>query len=426
VRRGRESGHALRGGVQRERPRLGRRSRAVVEAGKHVRVEIDHAETIDRRFRGKMSRVSGSLSILHVSQPTEGGVGRYVADLAADQVTRVWRVVVASPTYGDLAAETAAAGAAHIRWTAGRAPGPGSLLDATRLSRIVRDTKPDLVHLHSSKAGFAGRLSLRGRLPTIFQPHAWSFEAVRGPVRPAAIAWERSAARWATVVLCVSEEERERGEDHGIHGRWRVIPNGVDLEKWTEAGDAERAAARARLGLEDRPTVVCVGRLCRQKGQDLLLDAWSDVREAAPRAQLALVGDGPDEDALLRRAPVGIIVAGKRLDVEDWLAAADVVTLPSRWEGMSIGMLEAMARGRSVVATDVAGAREALGGDAGAIVPVEDRTRLSEELVARLIDRSRAAAEGRAGRERAVRYHDLRGMIEAVAELSSSTARSAL
>jgi hypothetical protein len=141
--------------------------------------------------------VSGRTSILHVSQPTDGGVGRYVADLVADQAARGWRVVVASPTYGDLAAQTAAANAEHVPWTAGRAPGPGSLLDATRLGRIVRAVEPDLVHLHSSKAGFAGRLSLRGRRPTIFQPHAWSFEAVRGGVRPAAVAWERQAARWS-------------------------------------------------------------------------------------------------------------------------------------------------------------------------------------------------------------------------------------
>src|SRR3954467_10976857 len=99
-----------------------------------------------------MSRVSRSLTILHVSQPTEGGVGRYVADLTADQVGRGWRVLVASPTYGELAAHAREAGAEHLPWTAGRAPGPGSLLDATRLSRIVRDAKPDLVHLHSSKA----------------------------------------------------------------------------------------------------------------------------------------------------------------------------------------------------------------------------------------------------------------------------------
>ena len=372
--------------------------------------------------------VSGRTSILHVSQPTDGGVGRYVADLVADQMARGWRVVVASPTYGALAAQTTAADAEHVPWTAGRAPGPGSLLDATRLSRIVRSVDPDVVHLHSSKAGFAGRLSLRGGRPTIFQPHAWSFEAVRGAVRPAAVAWERQAARWAAVILCVSEAERRRGEEHGVHASWRVIPNGVDLDAWSEASTEERDAARARLGLQDRPTVLCVGRLCRQKGQDLLLDAWPDIREDVPEAQLVFVGDGPDLEKLQSGANGAVVFAGHRDDVGDWLAAADVVAFPSRWEGMSIGMLEAMARGRSVVATDVPGASEALG---DTLVPAEDSAALAAAIGARLRAPALAAAEGRAARERVEQAFPLRRTLDAVAELyaeliSSSKEPSAL
>jgi glycosyltransferase involved in cell wall biosynthesis len=378
-----------------------------------------------------MRRVNGAPFILHVSQPTEGGVGRYVADLVADQVARGWRVVVASPTYGDLAAQTTAAGAGHVPWTAGRAPGPGSLLDATRLSRIVRDAKPDLVHLHSSKAGLAGRLALRGRRPTVFQPHAWSFEAAGAPVRPAAVAWERSAARWATVVLCVSEAERRRGEEHGIRAAWRVIPNGVDPELWAEATGEERALARKRVGLEDRPTVVCVGRLARQKGQDLLLAAWPTVMDEVPEAQLALVGDGPDLAELRKRADGAVVFAGQRTDVSDWLAAADVVAFPSRWEGMSIGLLEAMARGRSVVATDVPGASEALADSSGELVAPDEPAALAAAIAARLADPARAAAEGRAARQRVEQTYPLRATCDRVAELyeellSSSTEPSPL
>jgi glycosyltransferase involved in cell wall biosynthesis len=374
--------------------------------------------------------VSGPLTVLHVSQPTDGGVGRYVADLVADQVGRGWRVIVASPTYGDLAAQTTAAGAGHVPWTAGRAPGPGSLLDATRLSRIVRDAEPDLVHLHSSKAGFAGRIALRGRRPTIFQPHAWSFEAVRGPVRPAALAWERSAARWATVVLCVSEAERARGEEHGIRASWRIIRNGIDPAVWLPASAEDRSAARQRLGLDDRPTATCIGRLARQKGQDVLLEAWPAVARAVPDARLTLVGDGPDLEKLRGRADGTVVFAGQREDVADWLAAADVVVFPSRWEGMSIALLEAMARGRSVVATDVPGAREALA-ESGELVPAENPSALAAAISARLSDPTRAEAEGRAARQRVEQLYPLRSTRDAVAELydeliSSSRGPSAL
>ena len=74
--------------------------------------------------------------------------------------------------------------------------GWGACLEARALAGLIGSLAPDLVHLHSSKAGLAGRLALRGRRTTVFQPHAWSFEAVHGAVRAAGIAWERLAARW--------------------------------------------------------------------------------------------------------------------------------------------------------------------------------------------------------------------------------------
>jgi glycosyltransferase involved in cell wall biosynthesis len=281
----------------------------------------------------------------------------------------------------------------------------------------LRSEQPDVLHLHSSKAGLAGRLAARGGTPTVFQPRGWSFEAVSGKTRAAAVAWERFGARWADAVVCCSEGERERGEEEGIDARWQVITNGVDLREHEAATDGDRARARVALELGDGPLVVCVGRLSRQKGQDVLLDAWPEVLRRIPDARLALVGDGPDRDELERRGTPGVIFAGNRSDVSDWLAAADLVALPSRWEGMSLAMLEAMARGRSVVASDVSGVRDALTVDAGAIVPAEDARALADALATRLLDRAGTEAEGRAGRSRVEAHHDIRRTTEAVANL---------
>jgi glycosyltransferase involved in cell wall biosynthesis len=290
------------------------------------------------------------------------------------------------------------------------------LLELRRVARIVASAKPQLVHLHSSKAGLAGRLALRGRLPTIFQPHGWSFDASTGPVSRGAAAWERLAARWAALILCVSEAEQRRGEEHGIHATWRMIPNGVDLAALIEASTDDRSAARARLELEERPTVVCVGRLCREKGQDILLEAWPRVLSQVPEAILVLVGDGRDADGVRRLAGDGVRFAGWRTDVGDWLAAADVVAVPSRTDGMSVAMLEAMARGRAVVATEVGGAAEALG-ETGTLVPGEDPSALAFALSTQLLDPDGSAAMGHAARARAERFHDLKTTTQAVADL---------
>ncbi len=130
-----------------------------------------------------------------------------------------------------------------------------------------------------------------------------------------------------------------------------------------------------------------------------------------------LVGHGPDAGALAARGVDGVRFAGHRDDVPAWLAAADVVTLPSRWEGLSLVMLQAMARSRSVVSSDVAGARDALADGAGGIVPVENPAALADALVARLLDPTLAAAEGEAGRRAAVERHDVRVRADRVAAL---------
>jgi glycosyltransferase involved in cell wall biosynthesis len=349
-----------------------------------------------------------SLSVLHVSQPVDGGVARCVADLVADQVARGWRVGVACPPRGPLLERTPAVGAEHLLWPALRSPGPRVPRETRAVARIVERFQPDLVHLHSSKAGLAGRLALRGSRPTLFQPHAWSFFAVGQPVRRAALAWERVAARWADAVVCVSEGERAAGERARINAEWSVVPNGIDLEAFRPASDADRLAARRELGLGSGPVAVCLGRICRQKGQDVLVEAWPAVAQQVPDAELVLVGGGPEADAMRGRARV----VGEQDDVRDWLAAADVVVQPSRWEGLAYVVLEAMASGRSVVATDVPGMREALG-DTGTLVPPDDPARLADAVARQL----RNGTPDARARDRVAALHDVGRATAAMAGL---------
>ncbi|MGV9375417.1 glycosyltransferase [Nonomuraea sp. NPDC003707] len=337
--------------------------------------------------------------VLHVTQPVDGGVGAYVAMAAADQARRGWRVAVACPPpdvlAGPLAGELDRLGVPRLDWTAGRAPGLGDVVQAARLRRIVREFGPDAVHLHSSKAGLAGRAALRGRVPTLFQPHGWSWLAARGAVAAAALTWERLAARWADRVICVGEGEAALARRYGVPGDLVVVRNGVDLRRFRPAGPRERAEARARHGIaEDTPLAVCVGRVTRQKGQDLLLSAWQRVAARDGRARLAIVGDGPMLRALRSRAVPGVHFAGGVADVRPWYAAADVVVLPSRWEGLPLTALEALATGRPVVACAVPGLTEVVTGGVGALVQPEDSAGLAEALLVRLGQPELADAEG--------------------------------
>ncbi|MFD3546507.1 glycosyltransferase [Streptomyces sp. NPDC058655] len=366
-------------------------------------------------------------TVLHLVQPVDGGVARVVVDLVRAQRAAGLRPVVGCPGGGLLSDAAREAGAEVHAWRAGRAPGPGLPAEVIDARRLLRRVRPDLLHAHSAKAGLAGRLAARGTPPTVFQPHAWSFDAVGGATGALALRWERYGARWADRVLCVSEAERRAGEAGGITARWAVVRNGVDLDHFGPGGpdrDLDRAAARAGLPLPaalrgNGPLAVCVGRICPQKGQDVLLRAWPDVLATVPGARLALVGDGPDAERLRRTAPPGVHFAGAAADIRPWLRAADLVVLPSRWEGMALAPLEAMACARPVLVSDVSGARESLPPGQGrlCLVPPEDPTALAKAL-GRLLAEPRLLAElGEQARQHARTDFDVRRTTDAVTGL---------
>ncbi|CAL9459919.1 D-inositol-3-phosphate glycosyltransferase [Streptomyces sp. enrichment culture] len=367
------------------------------------------------------------LTVLHLVQPVDGGVARVVVDLVRAQAAAGLRPLVGCPRGGRLADEARDAGADVLAWRAGRNPGPDLAAEVLGARRTARRARPDVLHAHSAKAGLAGRLAVRGRIPTVFQPHAWSFDAVAGTTAALALRWERFGVRWADRVLCVSEAERRVGEAEGIAARWSVVRNGVDLDHFRPRDPdraRDRAAARTELPLPaafvgDGPLAVCVGRLCRQKGQDVLLSAWREVLGNVPEARLALVGDGPDTERLRRSAPPGVLFAGGAADIRPWLRAADLVVLPSRWEGMALAPLEAMACGRPVLVSDVSGARESLPPGQGrlCLVPPEDPTALAKAL-GRLLSEPRLLAElGEQAQQHARTEFDVRRTTDAVTGL---------
>ena len=222
--------------------------------------------------------------ILHVTQPVEGGVARVVTDLVRAQLAAGLRVTVACPQDGTLSDALRGAGLHGAALGGDPLAGPptsrrGTAVGPDRVGTCGRD----LVHAHSAKAGLAARLAVRGRIPTVFQPHAWSFEAVGGVTARLALGWERLGARWATRIVCVSEAERRPGSAPGSRALWRVDPQRRRHARALPARDGPHGRTAAS-GAIRAPLVVCVGRLCRQKGQDVLLRAWAEVAAAGAAA----------------------------------------------------------------------------------------------------------------------------------------------
>ncbi len=306
-------------------------------------------------------------TLLHVTQCTDAGVPHVVAAQVAAASAAGWRTALACPG-GGLADLGTAAGADVFPWHATRSPVTASLRREVRdLRNVVDAVGPDLVVLHSAKAGLAGRLALRGSVPTVFVPHAWSWQAATGAQRVGALAWERRAARWTEVFACVGAGEAAEGRARGLRGRFTIVPNDIDAAAIRAAAPDSRKAARATLGLEaHRPVAVCVARLAPQKDHGTLLRAWSAVVLANPAARLYLVGDGPLAAEVLAdaRGVRGVVLVGAvdRPTALAWMSAADVVVSSSRFEGRALVPQEAAALGRVVVTTAVEGSDEGYAG----------------------------------------------------------------
>jgi glycosyltransferase involved in cell wall biosynthesis len=192
-------------------------------------------------------------------------------------------------------------------------------------------------------------------------------------------AWlERWACRRVERFVCVSERVAEHCRAWGYPAdKLTVIHNGIDWRRYAEAVPI----ALPQLGLPaGRRAIVFVGRLDPQKGLDDFLEMCPVIFRELPDHDLVLVGDGPRRHELACRArhldiASRVHFTGWRSDVPEILAAAEMLVLPSRWEGMPNVVLEAMAAGKPVVATRVAGVEEALGelAEVQCVVPGDQR-----------------------------------------------------
>lgn len=205
-------------------------------------------------------------------------------------------------------------------------------------------------------------------------------------------------------LVCVSDHARASFLSAGVPAdKLCLVRNGVTASRTRP----DRRATRARLGLKSTARLVLtVGRLTRQKAQRHLVDAVPAVVDRMPDAHVALVGDGPLEGALRRRvAKLGleehVSLLGRRDDVPELLAAADVFVLPSLFEGLPLSALEAMAAGLPVVGTHGCGTAEAVrDGVTGRLVASGDAAALAQAILEVLEQPILAARWGAAGRAR--------------------------
>lgn len=277
-----------------------------------------------------------------------------------------------------------------------------ALLEARSLLSRLR---PAIVHTHMAKAGSVGRTAALTVRPRPLLVHTFHGHVLAGYFRPAVtrafLEVERRLARRTDALVAVSPQVRDELLRLGVGTpeQYRVVPLGLDLARFAAA--TPTGALRERIGVGDTvPLVGAVGRLAPVKNLELLLQAAARL----PEVHVALVGDG-EERARLEALAAGlglrerVHLTGWAPDVAAALADLDVVALTSRNEGTPVALIEALAAGKPVVATDVGGVPFVVrDGVSGRLVPPDDPGELAAAIEAALRDGASSAAMAEAGR----------------------------
>jgi glycosyltransferase involved in cell wall biosynthesis len=341
------------------------------------------------------------LRVAYVIATTTGGTRRHVAMLAEGCAAHGMTVAV----FGPEATREAFPAVRFAPVEIGNRPRPLRDMAAVRRIRaLARDYAPDVVHAHGLRAGAAAALALRGLDPEhrpVLQVTVHNAAPAAAPSRAVYRSLERRIARRADAVLCVSPDLAFRMRRAGA----RQVALALVVAPPADPPRAEEIAkVRAEIGAQGRPVVLGAGRLARQKGFDVLLEALIGVRGRGREPVLVLAGDGPMAGplaSLCREAGLSVRFLRQRADIPALLGAADVVVVPSIWEGQPLIVQEALRAGRPIVASRVGGIPELTGEDGALLIRPGDPRALGEAIAAVLGDPSVADSLAAAARARA-------------------------
>jgi glycosyltransferase involved in cell wall biosynthesis len=292
----------------------------------------------------------------------------------------------------------------------------------SRLTRLMRDLRPHVVHTHLFRADIHGRWAARhARVPTIVSTIHAHTTRHSGWLRDAMDRWTaRHADRIIGCTETITEFTAQRLRLPP--GKAITIPNGTPLEPFRQAQASD--ALREGLGLPPgEPVIGTVGRLAAEKNQIDFLRMAQRVLDSHTGARFLIVGDGAlrgELEAAARDLGVGerVVFTGPRSDIPDLMALMDVFVLCSLWEALPITLLEAMAAGVPCVSVDVGGCRDLVRpGETGWLVPPRDAKALAEAVCEVLEQGDEARRRADAARALVLERHTIEHCAQAHADL---------
>lgn len=328
--------------------------------------------------------------VLHVAEAA-GGVEKYLSMLLSDwDVSTVQHHLVASVDFED----------SEVKEYVDRFHIMPSMCNSINISRDfssvkhlrkhIKETKPDIVYAHSSKAGLYVRLACVGLgVKIIYNPHGWAFNMSGSVLKKYLYQFVELLLGLVTdKIVLISQAEYISCKQHHIAGQKKMslIPNGIDIEK-TSSKLKEVSQISLEVIPEDAFVIGMIGRPSKQKATDVFVEVAKKLKEQIPNAFFVIVGDGPDRKEVEEQInsyglEKSFHITGWVNNTELYLSKFDVAVLLSRWEGFGLVLAEYMVANKPIVATNVDAIPFVVENEKdGLLVPVDDAKSATEAIM---------------------------------------------
>ena len=269
------------------------------------------------------------------------------------------------------------------------------------IRKVLKKIKPDIVYLHSSKAGALGRIALlfNFKVKILYNAHGWYFNAQISNKKKKIFALiERVLAIKTNKIINISKSEYESALKYKIASKKKmcIIENGIDFTKFKDS-NKYRDETRKKLNIKDNEIVIgVVGRLSEQKDPMTMIKAFKEVYEENKNVKMLFVGSGDLEDNIKKFAENNnildkVIITGWVDEVEKFIPAFDIAVLPSKWEGFGLVLIEYMACNKPIIASNVGGIKNIIKDEVnGYLINKENKKQLYVAIKKVIIEHNKA------------------------------------
>lgn len=304
------------------------------------------------------------IKVLHITQAVIGGTLEYIKLFFNNIDVSKFEVELICPSYGPMKQQIEALGFNVYTVEMKRKINLVSDLSSyIQVSRLIKKIKPDIIHIHSSKAGVIGRIAAyRNKIPNVYNPHGWSFSMDISNRKKNMYAFiEKKCSKYCNFVINISDEEQKLALKYNIcsENKMKTIYNGIDLTKYD--GNFNKKQILKELCIpEDSYVIGMVARLSKQKSPKTFLAIAAKLHTKIRNAYFILVGDGELMSELNEMIDTlgirkNIRITGWTNRVNQYISVFDVGILTSKWEGFGLVLAEYMASMKPVIASNVGG-----------------------------------------------------------------------